>query len=117
MITILYIGDRQRGQSFVNAAEKQGWTVYRPEETMEALGLYVTYWPDITILDENARPEMASEVYFHLRSIQAQPLLILTDDLSWEADEDVFTASPVINDYELMETVGDLLDLVPQFQF
>lgn len=116
---ILYVGDKRRGQAFVNAAEMHDWLVYQPQTTMEALGLYITDWPDMVILDLDARPAMAAEVYHHLRSIQARPLLVLTRDLDWEVDEDVFTASPAINHYELMETVGDLLDiqpvLVPQF--
>jgi hypothetical protein len=111
--TILYVGDEKRGQSFAMWAEERGWLVHLPQEAMQALGLYVTYWPDITIIDAEAHPEVADEVYFHLRSIHAQPLLVLTHDLNWDADEDVFTASPAMNNYELIETVGDLLDVQP----
>lgn len=112
---ILYMGDRKRGSAFANWAQAHDWMVYLPQEAMETLALYITHWPDITILDANAYPDVAAEVYHHLRSIYAHPLLILTNDLQWdaEADEDVFTASPAINNYELMETIGDLLDVQP----
>ena len=112
---ILYVGDPQRGQAFEIWAEAHEWLVYRPQEVMEALGLYITYMPDITILDADALPETVAEVYFHLRSVEANPLLVLTHDLDWDidADEDVYTVSPVINNYELMETIGDLLNLQP----
>src|SRR5689334_18631753 len=74
---ILYVGDARRGRALHDAAAEHGWYVYVPTETMEALGIYIFYMPGLVVID--AGSDFAQEVYRHLRSIEAEPLLILAD--------------------------------------
>ncbi len=75
---ILYVGDPRRGQMLHAAAGERGWYVYTPIEVMEALGQYIFYSPSVVVIE--AGSVYAQEVYRHLRSVGAGPLVILADD-------------------------------------
>ncbi len=83
---ILYVGDAQPGQSLLDVVENAGWWVYQPTETLEALGMYITYMPDAVVINTSTQPDFTGEVYEHLRSIEARPLLVLTDDPAWHSE-------------------------------
>lgn len=83
---ILYVGDAQAGQALQDAVQNAGWWVYQPTETLEALGMYVTYMPDVVVINAATQPDFTGEVYEHLRSVDARPLLVLTDDPAWNSD-------------------------------
>ena len=50
------------------------------DETMDALAAYIFFYPDVVVLDAGSDPETAREVFRHLDSIGAGPLLILVDE-------------------------------------
>lgn len=106
---ILYTGDARSGAALLTAAEARGWWVYLSQESSEALGMYMAYAPDAVIIDAEHDELTAAEIYHHLRSVDAQPLLILNSDMPWDvsADEDqsVYMLSPHTG-------VDDLLDFV-----
>ena len=77
---IVYVGDRDAGHALAAAAETRNWSVYVPVETFEALGMTVSYCPDMVIIDMVARPTMAIEVYYHLRTMTGEPVRILLID-------------------------------------
>lgn len=114
---VLYVGDAERGHAFLTSVESHGWWVYIPQDTLQALGMYVAYWPDIIVINADSQPDTATEVYHHLRSINAHPILILTRDLHWDvsANDGVFTAPTSISDYDLMDIICDLLQPMPQY--
>ncbi len=95
---ILYVGNVAAGKVLLQTVTPDGWWVYQPSETLEALGIYITYLPDITVIDASVQPDFTGEVYEHLRSIQAQPLLVLTNDPTWNAqillEQGVYLLSP-----------------------
>lgn len=74
---ILYVGDPENGRAFAQSVQSAGWWVHTPQDTLEALGMYVTYMPDLTVIDLSTQPDFTAEVSNHLRSIDACPLLIL----------------------------------------
>src|SRR5262245_43755701 len=74
---ILYIGKPEAGQTFAAAAEAHGHYAYLPENLMQALGMYITYFPEIVIIDMDL--DYAQDVLDHLRSVDASPLILLTD--------------------------------------
>lgn len=73
---ILYIGTPEKGQALAVQVEAQGGCVYLPEHLMQALGMYITYMPQITVIDMAVG--WAQEAYDHLRSVDAEPLVLLT---------------------------------------
>ena len=74
---IVYVGDARRGAALHATVGKYGWYVYTPSEAMEALGMYVFYSPALVVLDSGT--DFAHEVYRHLLTVDARPLLILAD--------------------------------------
>lgn len=76
---ILYIGDNQQGEDIRAAAELDGGYVYLPDHMTQALGMYITYLPNVIIVDSGV--SYSAEVVIHLRSVDARPILLLIDDL------------------------------------
>jgi hypothetical protein len=72
---ILYIGNPERGQALAALAETQNNYVYLPETLSQALGTYITYFPQVTIIDMSV--DYAEEALDHLRSVDARPLVLL----------------------------------------
>ncbi len=107
---ILYVGDSGRGQSLHAAAAQRGWYVYTPTEVMEALGMFVFYSPSIVVIE--AGSDFAREVYRHLRSIQANPLLFLADQAqqqAWALPTDSRVLPLASREDEILSAVGKLL--------
>jgi hypothetical protein len=74
---MLYIGDSQNGLALHSAVESRDWYVYVPKDVMEALGMYVTYCPDIVIIEPTITSDFAKQVYYHLQTVDAEPMLML----------------------------------------
>ncbi len=111
---VLYVGGVERGQMFQARAEIMGWHVYQPLDTLEALAMHVFYYPDITVIDTVEKCGMGTEVYFHLRSARARPLLILAreDHLNrWAVpDESTVRVLPnTIGDDDLIAVISELI--------
>jgi hypothetical protein len=87
--TMLYVGHRARGHALSAAVQARGWQVYVPTALLEALGIYVFYYPHCVVIDDAlVRSSLATEVCAHLLSIQAQQLLVVTDERrqeQWQA--------------------------------
>lgn len=73
---ILYIGTPEKGQALAAQVEARDGSVYLPEHLMQALGMYITYMPQITVIDMAL--DWAQEACDHLRSVDAEPLVLLT---------------------------------------
>jgi hypothetical protein len=72
---ILYIGGPERGQALAALAARHNNYVYLPESMTQALGMYISYFPQVTIIDMSM--DYADEVLNHLRSVDARPLVLL----------------------------------------
>lgn len=75
---ILYVGEREAGQTLAEIVEPEGGFVYLPENLMQALGMYITYFPQVIVIDMVV--PYAEEVYSHLRSVDAKPIVLLGED-------------------------------------
>ncbi len=80
---ILFFGSPERGQALLKAAATRDWWVYLPQDASEALGMYVTWMPDVVIIEADDQPQAAAELFLHLRSIRHEPLIIVSDDEQW----------------------------------
>ena len=80
---ILFVGSSEAGENLLKAVEPLGWWVYQPETANEVLGMYVSYLPDVVLMDVEAVPDMAEEVYFHLASVQVEPMIVIGGDEVW----------------------------------
>ncbi len=74
---MLYVGKLEAGQALAALAEQHNDYVYLPDSMMEALGMYITYFPRVTIIDMSV--DYAPEVFDHLRSVDADPIVLLSD--------------------------------------
>ena len=113
---MLYVGGAAQGRAFFDVAEARGSWVYLAEDTAEALGAYVAYAPNAVILDPVAAPEIAAEVYHHLRSIGAAPLFILSPDRDWDVSlreaDDVYVIRPDAAPDDLFDMIVAALEPV-----
>lgn len=113
---VLYVGDAEQGRAFLDVALARGAWVYLAEDVEEALGAYIAYAPDAIVLNAYTRPDTAAEAYHHLRSIEAHPIFILSEDRGWdrsvtEADS-VYVLDPDTMPKELLEFVAAALEPV-----
>lgn len=111
---ILYVGGFERGQTLQAKVESQGWHLYLPKDILEALAMHVFYCPDITVIDTAARCRTGTEVYFHLRSANARPLLILAhenqlDRWAVPSESTVRVLPHTLSDDELIAEINDLV--------
>lgn len=106
---VLYVGSPARGQQLADAVRPDGWHVYLPGDMLAALGAYVIYMPDITVIEADHEPDFTIAVYHHLRSVGAQTLLVLTDDPLWDAADSVRTLSPCSSPLDVQLVISDML--------
>lgn len=80
-LSIVYVGDAGRGEALRAAFGACGAHLWPTAEVQEALAFYVFYLPDLVILDDTGLDAgngvRADEVYEHLESVGAAPLLVL----------------------------------------
>jgi DNA-binding response OmpR family regulator len=111
---ILFVGAVERGQVLQAKVEAMGWQVTLPMDRLEALAMYIFYYPDIVVIDTVGQCHMGTEVYFHLRSAQAKPMLILAreDHLDrWNVpyDSAVRVLPHTLPDDELIAMIEELV--------
>lgn len=87
---IMYVGEAEQGKMIRATTELDGGYVYLPEHMMQALGMYITYLPNVIIVD--AAISYSEDVIAHLRSVDARPILLLTDEARPRVDG-VYTIS------------------------
>src|SRR3954453_12599824 len=101
---ILYVGKSEAGQALAAVAEQRNDYVYLPENLMQALGMYITYFPQIVILDMSV--DYAAEVLEHLRSVDASPIVLLTE--KYIRSTTIFTLAPDLSAEALMSALERL---------
>ena len=103
---ILYIGQPEKGKAFAEKVESNGGYVYLPENLMQALGMYITYMPQVVVIDMTT--DYAHDFYDHLRSVDARPLVLLTYHPAREAG--VYTLPSHISAEALMDALGRFVE-------
>jgi DNA-binding response OmpR family regulator len=107
---IVYVGDHEQGQALVAAVEPQNWGVFVTQDAREALGMVITYFPDVVILDMLARPATAAEAYYHLRTMIGEaPRLIMITDEPGEPDDDILLLPPRASRDMIVAAVAELM--------
>jgi hypothetical protein len=101
---ILYIGTPEKGQALAVEVEARGGYVYLPQHLMQALGMYITYMPQIIVIDMAL--DWAQEAYDHLRSVDAEPLVLLTDQRQRSAS--VYALPPHISADALQDALEQI---------
>lgn len=84
---ILYVGDRNRAEQLGERVAERDWHVMPATEWQQALGMYVTFWPDTVVLDVKPDEDAAEYVYFHLQSMDVGPMVLIGDSAElarWE---------------------------------
>lgn len=117
---ILYVGDAEQGRALLDAALARGAWVYLAEDVEEALGAYIAYSPDAVVLNAYTQADSVAEAYHHLRSVEAHPIFILSEDRAWdrsvtEADA-VYVLDPDVMPEELLELVAAALQPAAEYQ-
>jgi|GEM_PF-2358395 hypothetical protein len=114
-LQLLYIGNIAQGERLGTIAAQRGTNVLCAESMIEALGMYITLFPNVTIIDA-AHPD-AESIYQHLRSVDAAPILVLVDEslpVLWTLRHDilrahgVLTVSRHLSASVLFDTIADL---------
>jgi hypothetical protein len=111
---VVYVGDLDAGRHLLNVVRPLSWSIYLPSETYEALAITVLYMPDAVIFDHSARPIMAAEVYYHLRTLTGNcpPIISLTRDAhgpSW-ADPQHYLMPPRLEPPQLIAAVRTVVE-------
>ncbi|MDZ4767018.1 MAG: hypothetical protein SGI73_20965 [Chloroflexota bacterium] len=74
---VLFVGETATAQALQQTLVPMGGDIYHSHSLMETLGMYITIMPRIIVIDTCA--PFAAEAYLHLRSVEARPILLLTD--------------------------------------
>ena len=106
---ILYVGQREAGLALAEVVEAEGGYVYLPQTMMEALGMYITYMPQVVVID--GRVGWASEVLNHLRSVDARPIVLLTEEHLYSTE--LFPVFARISPTELVSYIDRVVTYVP----
>jgi len=80
---------------------------------MEALAMQVFYYPDAFVIEESATNDNARDVYAHLRSVEAENLVVLTNAAaSWGIpNESAIRALPIYTSVEaLIDALTDMVE-------
>ncbi len=105
--TILFIGRGERGNQLFDIVEPMDWWVYQPQSANEALGMYVSYLPDVVLMDAEAAPEMVEEVYYHLAPIATEPIIVIAHDDGW-SDRVTYHLPAQADPMEIIEFVAKI---------
>jgi hypothetical protein len=113
-VGIIYAGDAGRGAALHAAVSKYGWYIYTPADAMEALGMYIFYSPALVVIETGT--DFAHEVYRHLVTVDARPLLILATamhEAEWQipATSEIGVLPLDAGQDEIIAAIGVLLEI------
>jgi len=77
VLEILYVGNTIAGLAFKECFEPLGWNVYLPADRIEALGMFINWMPHLVILDALTDSELARYVYYHIRTVDETPVIVV----------------------------------------
>ncbi|HLY28575.1 MAG TPA: hypothetical protein VKQ72_19670 [Aggregatilineales bacterium] len=79
-LQILYVGNAMDSQTFKECAEGQGWYVNAANTRLQALGMFINYFPQVVVLNALTDPGLIEEIYEHIRSVDSTPVIILATE-------------------------------------
>lgn len=111
--TIIYVGTHSFGRALQAVQHKHNWHVMIASETLEALAMYIFYYPHLVIIDTVPDRALAEAVCEHLRSVHAQPLVVLADNPRSRPWSTMVSSLHVIDrpssSTMLVETISDVM--------
>lgn len=104
---VVFSGSEARAADLQAYAADNGWLVLYEPDMLQTLGQVVFFFPNIVIIEDD-NEDLAQTVYMHLRSINTDPILILSDhaedwDIPFGVNALVLPRATHIN--EIAETV------------
>jgi hypothetical protein len=84
---VLFVGSLERAKQLKTDNLHQALKLWTASEVMAALGYYALYMPDLVVIEDIGDTRFADEVYVHLASVGAKPLVVLAAPLRrrlWE---------------------------------
>src|ERR1041385_8136899 len=113
-LVVVYVGDADTEQWLATSLQLYEGYVYRADELLSVLGMVVSYMPDLVVLDARTAPTLARQVYYHLRTIDAEPILILDHDSEdWDYPE--YAQIRVITSFQKADLLAEIGDLTGTF--
>lgn len=108
--TLLYVGPMDQAATWMGEAYERGMTVFVAQELYEALGMFITYLPDVVVLDTIYAPVLATEATVHLITVTHDdtPLVRLMPVTTPTSQHERIFELPY------PETASDLLDVVSE---
>ena len=85
-LRVLYVGRAIDGETFKACAKSHNWYVYLAETRLQALGTFITYFPDVVVLNATTDPALMEDIYEHIRSVDSTPVVILA--VEWATDDE-----------------------------
>lgn len=76
---VLHIHEYEPSRAVMESVQRLCGEIESAQEMNTALGAYVFYTPDVVIVEAPMGSVLAQETLFHLDSVHARPLVILTD--------------------------------------
>lgn len=80
-ISILFVGCTETAQALSRSTASRGWLVYHTAETMEALAMHIFYYPDIVVIERVHYPITATEVAYHLGSLNDETPIFVVNSI------------------------------------
>lgn len=107
---LLYVGDKTAYENLNSTASAHAWMLTHAEDMRGALAQYVFFRPDMIIIEES---DFAAEAIMHLCSVEAYPIVLLTDDHHPWLDQPVYSLPHDIDAFDLAQEIIKLLELDP----
>ena len=118
--SIVFVGSEETGETLETAVQRPAIHLWRATEVLQALAFYTFYMPDAVVLEDGPSVELANEVYFHLSSVGAKPLIILAGESESQAWKDVSDETTLVlprstNCESLLATVAETTARTPSW--
>lgn len=106
---IVHVGNEADSTQFANDS---GWIVFAAPALRDALAQTIFSYPDAIVIDATHDMVVAEDTYYHLRTINHPPIIILSDmPLRWKMPKNgsVTVISPNTDNYALMAAISDYI--------
>lgn len=119
-LSIMFVGSKEVGEMLEAAAQRFGVHLWSATEVLQALAFYTFYMPDAVLLEDGPSRDLTNEVYFHLSSVNAKPLIILSGESESEAWKDVSDETTLViprstNGESLLATIAETTSRTPSW--
>ena len=106
---VVFVSNDEKSQATMT---DNNMLVFRADTLRDALAQIVFSYPDVIVIDASDDMLRAEDVYFHLRSIQHPPVLILSDvPARWDTAQ-VDNARVLPQDSDMVSVIAEINSLL-----